>query len=86
MLAPLSPTAMLWAECGRSTAAPSESGSVAPALQSRITVHAKVKCARQTEKIDAQRPRPADMDVQGIDLLEPKGRALRQRPAAVDVE
>ena len=36
MLAPLSPTAVLWAECGRSTAAPPDSGSVAPALHSRI--------------------------------------------------
>jgi hypothetical protein len=36
MLAPFLPKAALWATYGRSTASPAESGSMAPALQSRV--------------------------------------------------
>ena len=62
MLAPFAPTAMLWADCGRSTASPTESGSHAPALQSRITVHAKVKCCSVLQGSGPRRFRdqPAD--------------------------
>ncbi len=46
LLAPFQPAAMLWAACGRSTASPSESGSTAPALQSRIVVRPNANCSR----------------------------------------
>jgi hypothetical protein len=49
MLAPFPPVAMLRAACARSTASPTESGSVAPALQRKTVVHSNVQISRRVQ-------------------------------------
>jgi hypothetical protein len=49
MLAPFPPVAMLRVACGRSAASPTESGSMAPALQGKTVVHSNVQISRRIQ-------------------------------------